>query len=110
MTNIQIVYFLLLYNYAINNYFYYNLWFIENFIKTMYLFLPIGWWLTLYLIKFQFKLAPADAAELERDHSEDNQRRLLESFARDLPVACRTLNGCKEFLICILYVSYYFKY
>ncbi|XP_071043580.1 palmitoyltransferase ZDHHC20-B isoform X2 [Parasteatoda tepidariorum] len=56
-----------------------------------------AYWQTIFtdigLVPRQFKLSPADAEQLERDQSEDNQRRLLESFARDLPVACRTMNG-----------------
>ncbi|KAG8199148.1 hypothetical protein JTE90_015982 [Oedothorax gibbosus] len=56
-----------------------------------------AYWQTIFTqigtVPRQFKLPPADAEQLERDHSEDNQRRLLESFAKDLPVSCRTLNG-----------------
>ncbi|CAL1267032.1 unnamed protein product [Larinioides sclopetarius] len=56
-----------------------------------------SYWQTIFTnigtVPRQFKLPPADAIKLEQDQSEDNQRRLLESFAKDLPVSCRTMNG-----------------
>lgn len=56
-----------------------------------------SYWQTVFtqvgIVPRQFKLSPADAEQLERDQSDDNQRRLLENFARDLPVSCRTMTG-----------------
>ncbi|GBM03333.1 Palmitoyltransferase ZDHHC2 [Araneus ventricosus] len=56
-----------------------------------------SYWQTIFTnigtVPRQFKLPPAEAVKLERDQSEDNQRRMLESFAKDLPVSCRTMNG-----------------
>lgn len=41
----------------------------------------------------EFKLSKADAEKIDSEQSEDNRRRTLEEFAKDLPVVCRTRNG-----------------
>ncbi|KAG0442521.1 hypothetical protein HPB47_015675, partial [Ixodes persulcatus] len=40
-----------------------------------------------------FYLPMEEAERLEKEHSEDAQRQMLERLAKNLPVSCRTLNG-----------------
>lgn len=43
-----------------------------------------------YLGSFQFYLLRQDVERLEREENEENQRKILETAANDLPVYCQT--------------------
>ncbi|KAM7290859.1 palmitoyltransferase ZDHHC20-B isoform X3 [Ixodes scapularis] len=56
-----------------------------------------SYWQTIFAepgtIPKQFYLPMEEAERLEKEHSEDAQRQMLERLAKNLPVSCRTLNG-----------------
>lgn len=68
--------------------------FIYHLILAMFLW---SYWQTIFtqigVVPKEFKPAPAEVEKLESEQSKDNQRRMLEFIARDLPVVCRTKDG-----------------
>ncbi|XP_023240893.1 palmitoyltransferase ZDHHC15-like isoform X2 [Centruroides sculpturatus] len=63
------------------------------------LFIMFMWsyWQTIFtdvgVVPKMFKLPSSEVEKFEKETSEENQRKILEKFAKELPVSCRALNG-----------------
>lgn len=64
---------------------------------VLFAFFSWSYWQTIFtdvgFVPRQFKLPPSEVEKLEKEPNEDAQKLILDRFARDLPVACRTMNG-----------------